>query len=126
VHESVFSKYPQANVSGSIVWIPILEKDTVDAAVAPAKALNDDRIRHFYDRNQTVGKTIAASVGWKEHVAWDIYLFYAPTATWTEAPPRPDFWMHQLSDDWAKNDRYRTGDDLKNELFVSMKKLPSN
>jgi hypothetical protein len=56
-------------------------------------------------------------------VAWDIYLFYGPTLKWTEAPPKPGFWMHQLSDDWAKNDQYRTGDDLKNELSASMEKL---
>jgi rhodanese-related sulfurtransferase len=31
VHENVFSKYPDADVSGSIVWIPMLEKDTLAA-----------------------------------------------------------------------------------------------
>jgi len=56
-------------------------------------------------------------------VAWDIYLFYAPTINWAETPPKPEYWMHQLSDDWAKNDQYRTGDDLKNELSVSIQKL---
>ena len=56
-------------------------------------------------------------------MAWDIYLFYGHTLKWAEAPPIPEFWMHQLSDDWAKNDQYRTGDDLKNELSASMEKL---
>jgi hypothetical protein len=31
--------------------------------------------------------------------------------------------MHQLTDDWAKNNKYRTGADLKNELYISMQKL---
>jgi hypothetical protein len=65
-------------------------------------------------------------VGWKGRVAWDIYLFYGSNVKWTEAPPKPEFWMHQLSDDWADKDKYRTGDDLKNELSVSLEKLTGN
>ena len=56
-------------------------------------------------------------------MAWDIYLFYGLAAKWTAVPPKPEFWMHQLRDDWAKKDQYRTGDDLKNGLFVSMEKM---
>ncbi len=62
-------------------------------------------------------------MGWHGKVAWDIYLFYGLAAKWTAAPPKPEFWMHQLRDDWAKKDQYRTGDDLKNGLFVSMEKM---
>ncbi len=29
--------------------------------------------------------------------AWDIYFLYGPHALWENtAPPKPDFWMHQL------------------------------
>jgi hypothetical protein len=31
--------------------------------------------------------------------------------------------MHQLIDDWATKGKYRTGEDLKNELSISMEKL---
>jgi len=126
VHENIFDKFSHTDISGFIVWIPILEKDSLDAAIPSVKALSDDRIQHFYDSNKAVGETIATSVGWEGYVAWDIYLFYGPAVKWTAAPPKPDFWMHQLSADWAKNDHYRTGDDLKNELFVSMEKLISS
>lgn len=98
----------------------MLDADTLDAAMPSVKSLNDSRIQHFYDNNQALGKTIAASVGWTGKVAWDIYLFYAPGAEWTVAPPKPDCWMHQLSDAWAKNEHYRTGKDLQDELFASM------
>jgi hypothetical protein len=70
-----------------------------------------------------VGKNITDSVGWTGNVAWDIYLFYRPFVIWTETPPKPIFWMHQLTDGWAKNDNYRTGNELKNELLISMEKL---
>ena len=85
--------------------------------------LSDKRIRHFYDTNKAVGKIIAKSVGWAEKIAWDIYLFYSPNTAWSETPPKPKYWMHQLTDDWATKDKYRTGDDLKNELSASMETL---
>jgi hypothetical protein len=62
-------------------------------------------------------------VGWQGSVAWDIYLFYAPDKKWTNEPPIPEYWMHQLTDSWATKDKYRTGNDLKDELFNSMQKL---
>jgi len=85
--------------------------------------LNDVRIQHYYDTNKAVGRTIAETVGWAGNIAWDIYLFYAPGAEWTAAPPQPDYWMHQLSDAWAKNAHFRTGSDLQNELFACMQNL---
>ena len=115
--------YPNADISGLIVWIPILAKDTFDAAIPSVKALDDDRLHHFYDNTKTAGKAIADSVGWSGNVAWDIYLFYSPINIWAVAPPKPEFWMHQLKDDWATKDMYRTGDDLKNELSASLEKL---
>jgi hypothetical protein len=85
--------------------------------------LSDYRIRHFYDLHQTVGKAIADSVGWAGKIAWDIYLFYKPFETWTETPPKPIYWMHQLRDDWATKNTYRTGSDLREELYFSMRRL---
>ena len=126
VHDNVFENFPDADVSAAIVWIPILGKDTFDAAIPSVKFLSDSRIQHFYDNKKTTGKTIADSVGWAGNVAWDIYLFYRPFAEWTEIPPRPEYWMHQLTDGWATMDKYRTGNDLKNELFISMEKLLNN
>jgi len=95
----------------------------LDAAIPSVKFLSDNRIQHFYDKKKTVGRMICNSVEWTGNVAWDIYLFYEPYTDWTDMPPKPKYWMHQLTDDWAQNDKYRTGSDLKNELFVSMKKL---
>ena len=123
VHETVFRRFPDADISASIVWIPILDEDSFEAAIPSVKVLNDKRIQHFYDQNQIVGKKIANSVGWAGNIAWDIYLFYEPYVDWSGEPPKPNYWMHQLTDEWAKNDHYRTGNDLKNELLISMEKL---
>ena len=123
MHENVFNRFPDADISASIVWIPILDNDSLEAAIPSVSFLSDKRIQHFYDQNQIVGKQIADSVGWTGNIAWDIYLYYAPDVDWTDLPPEPNYWMHQVSDDWAKNDHYRTGNDLKNQLLISMEEL---
>jgi hypothetical protein len=101
----------------------MLDNDSIEATLPSVKFLSGKQFQHFYDQHQNVGKIIANSVGWIGKVAWDIYLFYEPYTDWTDRPPKPKYWMHQLTDDWAQNDKYQTGGDLKNELFVSMKKL---
>ena len=104
----------------------MLPEDSFEAALPSIKYLNDNRIRHFYDPNQRSGKEVAMSVGWDGKIAWDIYLFYPPKVKWTNIPPTPVSWTHQVSDDWAKNKHYHTGDYLKSELKLSLKKLLGN
>jgi hypothetical protein len=38
-------------------------------------------------------------------------------------PTSPSYWMHQLPDNWATKEKYRTGVDLKSELLISIEKL---
>jgi len=123
VHETIITKFPDADIAASIVWIPILDNDSLEAALPTVKFLNDKRFLHFYDQDQIVGKELANSIGWDGHVAWDIYLFYEPQAGWDKIPPKPIYRMHQLTDRWADREHYRTGDDLVNELSVTMKRL---
>ena len=121
----MFKKYPDAELSGFIVWIPILDKDSYEAAVPSVNVLNDERIHHYYDQNQAVGRAIATSVGWVGNIAWDIYLLYDPFVEWKETAPGPRYWMHQLKDEWATKSTYRTGDDLRRELVISTNKILS-
>jgi len=104
----------------------MLPEDSLEAALPSINFLNDKRIQHFYDANMRSGKEIAMSVGWRGKIAWDIYLFYPPNIKWTDTPPKPVRWAHQISDEWAKNEHYHTGDDLKQELTVSLKMLLDN
>ena len=122
-HEIIIAKFPDADIAASIVWIPILDKDSIEAARPSVKYLSDKRFQHFYDQDQIVGKQIANSIGWGGHVAWDIYLFYVPYAIWNNEPPEPKSWMHQLKDSWAHKAHFRTGDGLVSELFDTMKML---
>ncbi len=101
----------------------MLPDDSEMTAQQAALAFDDPRVLHFYDPAKISGKTIADSVGWAGHIAWDIYLFYETGIKWGEAPPPPNRWMHQLKDSWADREYFRTGDDLVNELFVTMEKM---
>jgi len=123
VRETIITKFPDADIAASIVWIPILDNDSIEAALPSVKYLSNNRFQHFYDQNQIVGKEIAKSIGWDGHVAWDIYLFYAPYAAWNNGPPEPKSWMHQLKDGWADQAHFRTGDGLVNALFNAITTL---
>jgi hypothetical protein len=63
------------------------------------------------------------SVGWDGHVAWDIYLFYAPNVGWNSGPPAPKNWAHQLKDSWADKTHFHRGGDLVKALSDAMKTL---
>jgi len=95
----------------------------LEAAISSAKLFSDKRFRYFYDHEQIVGKEIANSIGWYGHVAWDIYLFYEPHTNWHNIPPKPTYWMHQLPDNWAGQEHFRTGGNLVNELFMTMRRF---
>lgn len=101
----------------------MLPEDSLEAALPSINLLGDNRGRHFYDPNQLVGREIAESVGWGGHVGWDIYLFYEPGIDWHGSLPKPTCWMHQLKDEWADADHFRTGKDLKKDLSRSMSVL---
>ena len=101
----------------------MLPEDSLEAALPSIKFLDDKRIQHFYDPNQKSSKQIAISVGWDNKIAWDIYLFYSTGTKWSNIPPKPTCWMHQISDSWARNEYYHTGDNLKRELAYAMKTL---
>lgn len=119
------------------VLIDMLPADNADAARDEAARMPNARATAFYDAEQLLGRSTARRLGWEREVAWDIFLVYGPSASWTEADiPAPDVWFHQLDDgeppDSAEEDerepdapgatsarpsgadptRFRTGDNL--------------
>ena len=98
----------------------MLPEDTESGAQGSARIIDDPRVRHFRDQARRSGQAIAASLGWKDYVAWDIYLFYEAGSKWLDEPPPPAHFAHQLPRDHA---HFRTGDDLVRELREAMKRL---
>jgi hypothetical protein len=124
VQQAVLEAYPDADISVSIVWIPMVEGDSLDAAKAAARTIVDGRVRHFFDAEKRAGKAIASAIGGDGHIAWDIYLFFPKGNVWKGRPPVPQFWMHQLSESiWADSAHYHSGDNLVRELGNSMSAL---
>jgi hypothetical protein len=62
-----------------VAWIPMLEGDE-----PPRDGDRFAGIPQFWDGEQRLGREVARSFGASSWVAWDVYLFYAPGAEWTE------------------------------------------
>lgn len=82
------------------VWVPKVaatERDVPNAT----RYIADERVKHYWDGEGVLlnGYEPVLSI---TQDAWDIYLIYGPDARWeTDAPPKPDYWMHQLDLDNA-------------------------
>lgn len=59
------------------------------------KLFPDERVSHYWDGEKKLGEAYKPILG-LEQTVWDVYLLYPPDAEWTEPPPKPIFWMHQL------------------------------
>ena len=81
-----------------VVWIKRFFGDSQEAAQEAMALMPDRRARHFWDGSGQLSKRYAKFVELpdKRNFAWDVYFVFGPKAEWTENPPTPDFWMHQL------------------------------
>jgi hypothetical protein len=85
-----------------ILWLPVLEGDTPQAAEQVQERLpTDDRLRHFWDHDLKLSQAFhrVLQLGQRprpHHIAWDIFLLYGAGTVWNEELPIPEFWMHQL------------------------------
>ena len=85
-----------------ILWLPVLANDTLQATAAVrARLPADNRVMHFWDRDLIVSRAYhgVLQLGQRQRrhrVAWDLFLLYGAGIVWTDAPPVPGFWMHQL------------------------------
>jgi hypothetical protein len=93
--------YPNENKLHLItVWTSIDGWGVKEDALRLAPELVDPRVDYFWDEEMTVGKAYKNTLRLKNDylTAWDVYLVYAPGVLWNEiSPPKPTFWMHQLT-----------------------------
>jgi len=55
--------------------------------------------------------------------AWDVYLIYGQGSRWEDEPPKPDFWMHQLSSGAAAPEL--DGEQFANEAIMRLERRTS-
>ena len=123
VQKSVLRKFPDADISVSIVWIQMPGfNDHETTAKRIAGSFNDPRVKHFFDPFPAhhAGKAFAKNMVTRGP-AWDIYFFYEKGAEWGDLPPSPSEWMHQLGGGGrADAKHFRTGSNLVNQLHEAM------
>ncbi len=108
----------------SVVWIKMMDGDTLASAQESAKRIPDPRAIHFYDPQQRAGHAIADLFGHADQVAWDMYLFFGREGEWQASLPSPLEYAHQLEDsDWADRAHLHVGDDLTRALHAAMDKI---
>ena len=96
VHDNVFQKIGSDSLRAYAVWEPILRSDNEQWAKRSTSILNDSRVTHYWIDNRDVGKLFQTPIGLTTEPAWDVYLLYPAGVTWTDSPPEPYFFMHQL------------------------------
>jgi hypothetical protein len=81
------------------VFINMMSSDNHSSAIESASRVRDPRLASFHDPTHVLGRTMARTLHWKSHVAWDTYFIYRPGTLWTGTEmPTPDAWFHQLKD----------------------------
>ena len=87
-----------------------------------AGTFSDSRVKHFYDPfpAHVVGRAFAKG-RISQGPAWDIYFFYKKGQAWTNGPPEPTEWMHQLGGgDRADASKFHSGAGLVEHLHEAM------
>ena len=100
-----------------IVWVDILPGDDATTALRASALFGESHVAQFHDPGGRVGKLIADRLV-KHPPAWDIYLFFGRDSAWTDTPPRPSQWYHQLGPEIADESRQRSGDRLAAALYA--------
>jgi hypothetical protein len=110
----VLKKSADARLRSYVVWVPKQwgeEKDVPEAT----RFVTDARASHYWDEGGGLMRRYTSVLALPED-AWDIYMVYGPNARWEgDAPPAPDYWMHQL----GSRERPRVqGPFLDEEIFA--------
>ena len=88
------------DVAIHVVWVGVLDNDSLEAANAAVAMFPDDLgAMHYWDGELQVSKAFHVTLGlerWNRNVAWDLYLLYGACSNWTSQPPAPSLWMQQL------------------------------
>jgi hypothetical protein len=90
VRTSVVDNAKASAIAKIVVWIPMQPADDRAAAEAMTSVYAGTAIPQFWDGDKRLGAEVSRSLGIDpSHISWDIYLFYAPDAEWTDAglPP---------------------------------------
>jgi len=95
--QKVLKAVPDDRVRAYVIWDPIFGGKFDIESEKLSKSFSDRRVSYFKDPDSLAGNLWERVLKTQRSIAWDVYLLYDADARWDEAPPQPDFWMHQLS-----------------------------
>jgi hypothetical protein len=112
--KTLLHKFPSDDLSVFLIWIPMLDEDNFEAAIARSRELSDSRLTQAWDYSRQIGTLFGKTLNLQK-TAWDVYLIYARTESNWEGDEiqSPTFWMHQLSSDPGADSSLS----LNNEVF---------
>ena len=102
MYESLFKKNNSPHLRAYVVWVPEFFAKEKDVPVG-VRTVPDVRATHYWDGHGVLTAGYSPVLGLPTYLsgalpAWDVFMIFAPQAKWTGSrPPKPDFWMHQLS-----------------------------
>lgn len=102
-----------------VIWVPMLPADNEDRVPAAVSRLTDKRVTHNWDEKAELPKSYEKILKMEEP-AWDVYYLYDRGVTWKKEPPKPEFYMHQLSS--LPKEFILDGDRLASEINKLIKK----
>jgi len=101
VQQEVLERIADSKVRVFFVWTPVLREDDRYSAVKAIANLTDERALHFWDPDKSLGMSLGEAVVLPRgrELAWDVYFVFDSRSQWTDLPPNPAEWMHQLGID---------------------------
>ena len=105
VHDNVLEAIDSESFRAYAVWEPILRADSEQWAKRSTSILPDPRVTHFWTDTRSVGELFQAPIHLTTEPAWDVYLLYPRGVEWTDSPPAPYFFMHQLGNRLPQDNR---------------------
>ena len=101
VVKEVLEKLDSEDLILHVVWTPVLANDDFPSAVMAQFKINDPRTRHYWDGEGRLGKAYGRLLPLPRGrtFAWDIYFAYDYGVQWSDRPPSPHEWSHQLGRD---------------------------
>ena len=94
--EKVLHTIKSDKLTAYAVWEPILRTDDERSSRKATTLLPDARVHHYWVGSHEIGSQFQPAIGLTTEPAWDVYLVYRPGRRWDGAPPKPDYFMHQL------------------------------
>jgi hypothetical protein len=113
-----------APIAASILWVDVTPFDSADEVERVTRLVDIEGVRQYHDPTGWTGRRVAASLGFPEQLAWDVFLLYRPGLAWNEKPPAPTEWVHQLDySKWADPALLRTGPALLRYFKSAFRRL---